>query len=119
MLTHVYHTARQHAAAVDRGAPITTVSWCLASEHRPIWMTDDQWHQVIRWIRGESVPTDEELVRALQMEGDVNDPVGRDRGSYWAYRSIGGSVVGAVNVQNWSALIQRYADPDLLMDIGL
>lgn len=119
-MARVYAQVRAAAAEVDRGAPVTQISSWLDPQYRPEWMSDDQWQQFTWWMRGEAVPTDAELWRALQLEGRVSDPGGPDRGSYWAYRTVDGTFVGAENVRNWSQLIQQYApDPDLVMDVGL
>ena len=121
-LREAYRKVRLAVADVDAGrAPITAVSFWLDPSHRPVWMSDEQWHQFIQWMRGDAIPTDEELYRALLMEGNYRDPspTSPDRGSYWVYRSVDASFIGKGNVETWSKLIQEFGDADLQMDAGL
>ena len=96
---------------------IDNLSWVpdYVFQRRPSWMSDDQWDQAIRFLRGLAIPTDLEILSALR--GEISFQ-GDDRCHRWVWSSTPAIVVGDAYLP-WCELIRGKYDPDLMVAEGL
>ena len=84
-------------------------------EHRPAWMSDEQWRQAVAYIKGEAVPFDSEVLDGLQSyEGRVYS-----RAQAWVYSHVPSVMAYSSGFAKWCELIEGTIDPDLKVDEGL
>lgn len=96
---------------------INDPKWALSSyvaERKP-WMSDNQWDQATKYMRGLAIPTDPEIVSALRGEPDFQ---GNARGHVWAWSSVPAVLVDDGYLP-WCTLIREKYDPDLMVAEGL
>ena len=97
-----FHTVRHAVPGVDE--PLLRY---IDPVYRPRWMSDEQWAQIVRYTRGEAIPTDQEIIDALQLKDE------NSRGYYWAYRNVPGCFVGKENHWTWCKFIEDAFDVGL------
>ena len=108
-------TQRQWLFDQSRRGDYTNRSNYTTSEHRPSWMSDEQWRQAVAYINGEAVPFDHELLDGLRAEGQL----GRmSNAQAWVYSHVP-SVMVYEGFAKWCELIEGTIDPDLKVDEGL
>jgi hypothetical protein len=90
----------------------TPVVWTNV-RHRPAWMSDTKWDQMVAYMQGQRIPTDETLLAALC---GANCPPEYHR---YIYTAVPGCMVLEA-FASWCELIaQHTVDPDLQLPEGL
>lgn len=81
--------------------------------YRPPWMVDEVWLEYLAFARGDKVPNNLELIRALRGDNPSS------RGYRWMFSNVSG-VMCLTSYEKWCTLIRENTeDADLRLDEGL